>query len=111
MADDITSPIILDDVDQVDGELLEFSENYARDIALSAEALERRKASILASVALELRKLNEVKITEEMRELGLEEKIFGLIQEAEAMYQIHRFLNDEDDFDTNEIDPYWFLRS
>lgn len=97
----IFEPVIIDE------EAVDFQRQLAQDIVNADVALENRKRAVLLDVKTRLSRLEPVRITEEILELGLESEVQTMINSAEYSYKINRFFLDDDDL--GSTDPYWFL--
>lgn len=74
-------------------------QELAMQAAEAADLKEHRKLSTLTEVGLSLSKGHHVKITDEMRELGIAERVSYMIQEAQYYYNLNKFFMDSDDYD------------
>lgn len=105
----------IEDEEAMQAELLKKElEDARRQIAnkktQTAEEIEARKKVIMEAVENQLSRGNEVRITEEMVELGLDREVRGMQLSADARWKIMRHLVDDDD-DFPEPHPYDYLGS
>lgn len=91
-------------------ELEETRRTIADKQTKTVEEIEARKVVILQAVENQLSRGNEVRITEEMIELGIDREVRAMQLSADARWKIMRHLIDEDD-EFPEPHPFDYLGS
>lgn len=78
-------------------DILEFRRNLEKTYLDDLEAITRRKTKIRADVTLALKDKKPIRLTAEMKELGMTDEILNIIYQAEMQLRLTAMTRDEDD--------------
>lgn len=83
-------------------DILEFRRNLEKTYLDDLDAINRRKAKIRSDVTIALKDKRPVKLTQEMKDLGMSDEILNIIYQAEMQLRMNAMTRDDDD-DTDNL--------